>query len=197
MYLLCILICIKICTALGFNPPEPELMNKNPRLSSEEILTQSLLVRYTIVGLYIGIATLGVYISYFLDSGVSLHEVFSWSSCMDFPVCEIYSDIHRPQTLALTTLVTTELLKALCTVSAKFSIFVVPPQRNPWLLLGVTVPFALNLVIIYNPSLGEIFGLVPLSSHDWMKILLWSFPIIIIEEGLKFYDSRFKEGCIR
>jgi magnesium-transporting ATPase (P-type) len=175
--------------ALGFNPPDPDLMKRKPRSSSEEILTPSLLLRYTVGGLYIGIATLGVYVSYFLDQGVSVQEISSWSSCSESPSCEIFSDIRAPQTLALTTLVTTELLKALCTVSASSSIFVIGPQNNPWLLLGVAIPFALNLAIIYIPALESNFGLVPLSRDDWIIVLCWSLPIIVIEEALKLYES--------
>ena len=171
--------------ALGFNPPSPDLMKRKPRSASEEILTSAMIFRYTTVGLYIGVATLGIYASYFLDHGVSLREISSWSSCTDSPICDIYSDIRAPQTLALSTLVTTELLKALCTVSVSDSIFVVGPQRNPWLMLGVAVPFALNLAIVYTPALEKNFGLVHLSGDDWIRVFLWSLPVVIIEEALK------------
>lgn len=177
-------------TALGFNPPDPDLMKRKPRSSSEEILTPALLLRYTAAGFYIGIATLGIYVSYFLDHGVPLQSISSWSTCIDKPLCDIFYDLRPPQTLALTTLVTTELLKALCTVSVNSSVFVIGPQRNPWLLLGVTVPFVLNLAIIYVPELEANFGLVPLSGDDWLKVMVWSFPIIIIDEILKYLDSR-------
>ena len=178
-------------TALGFNPPDPDLMKRPPRSSSEEMLTRASLFRYTAVGLYIGIATLGIYVYYFLDHGVTLQELSSWSTCSNSDTCKIYSDLKTPQTLALTTLVTAELLKALCTVSNS-SLFVIGPQANKWLMLGIAVPFALNLGIIYAPSLAANFGLVSLTGDDWVKIMLWSSPILIIEEGLKLYDSKKK-----
>ena len=178
-------------TALGFNPPDPDLMKRPPRSSSEEMLTRASLFRYTAVGLYIGIATLGIYVYYFLDHGVTLQELSSWSTCSNSDICKIYSDLKTPQTLALTTLVTAELLKALCTVSNS-SLFVIGPQANKWLMLGIAVPFALNLGIIYAPSLATNFGLVSLTGDDWVKIMLWSSPILIIEEGLKLYDSKKK-----
>ena len=169
-------------------------MNQKPRSSSEEILTPLLLLRYSIAGLYIGVATVGVYASYFIDQGVGIQELSNWSNCADsssLSSCSIYTDLAAPQTLALTTLVTSELLKALCTVSVDSSILTVGPQKNPWLLLGVAVPFALNLSIIYSdilgiPALAENFGLVPLSISDWANVLCWSLPIILIDEALKF-----------
>lgn len=161
-------------------------MNRKPRSTSDEILTPKLLLRYSTGGLYIGIATVGVYASYFVDHGIALQDLSSWSTCVDTSVCDIYTDLAAPQTLALTTLVTAELFKALCTVSVDSSIFVVGPQKNPWLLLGVVVPFILNLAIIYTPALENSFGLVPLDGQDWLHVLMWSFPIILIDELQKF-----------
>jgi Ca2+-transporting ATPase len=177
-------------TALGFNPPDPNLMNRKPRSSEEEIMTSENLLRYSIAGLYIGIATVGVYASYFLDHGVSFQELQSWSTCTDS--CSIYADLAAPQTLALSTLVTVELLKALCSVSIDSSILTVGPQKNPWLLLGVSVPFAFNLAIIYIPALEQSFGLVPLDVNDWLKVLAWSLPIVIIDEALKYAFKKDK-----
>ena len=171
-------------TALGFNPPDPGLMNRKPRSSSEEIMTSESLLRYSIAGFYIGIATVGVYASYFFDRGVSFQELRSWSTCTDS--CSIYADLSAPQTFALSTLVTVELLKALCSVSIDSSIFTVGPQKNPWLLLGVAIPFALNLAIIYTPELEHSFGLVPLDGSDWLKVIAWSLPIVLIDEALKY-----------
>ena len=70
-----------------------------------------------------------------------------------------------PQTLALTTLVCMEMLKALSAVSVDNSIFRVGPQDNKWLLLGVTCPMLLHLFVLYSsrcglPGLGESFGMV-------------------------------------
>ena len=178
---------------------DPGLMSKKPRPTSEKILTPALLLRYTTVGLYIGVATVAIYVSFFLDHGVSFEDLSSWSSCSDSTAisCSIFTDLAAPQTLALTTLVTMELIKALCTVSVDSSILTVFPWQNPWLLLGVAVPFCLNLAIIYSdslgiPALGESFGLVPLQLEDWIHILMWSLPIILIDEALKYFFRNIK-----
>ena len=172
---------------------DPELMNKKPRPISEELLTPTLLLRYASAGLYIGVATVGIYASYFLDQGVSLEQLSSWSTCADSASCSIYTDLAAPQTLALTTLVTMELLKALCTVSVNSSVFKVGPHKNPWLLLGVAVPFALNLAVIYFPTFQRNFGLVPLTIEDWVHVVMWSSPIIAIDELQKF-ASRYQDN---
>ena len=95
-----------------------------------------------------------------------------------------------PQTLSLTTLVCMEMLKALSAVSVDNSLLRVGPQSNPWLLLGVSVPFLLHLFVLYSsdlglPALGESFGMVPLSTDDWVTVLCWALPILLVDEVLK------------
>jgi hypothetical protein len=47
------------------------------------------------------------------------------------------------------------------------------------------IPFLLHLAVIYIPFLNSIFGLVPLSINDWKLVLMFSAPILILEELLK------------
>lgn len=101
-------------TALGFNPPAPDLMEQLPRPSDEPIMTRWLLTRYCVTGLYVGLATVGVFVGHYLSLGVSLSELSSWSKCDNQwtvgngLVCEeLFQGRGRmlPQTLSLTTLV--------------------------------------------------------------------------------------------
>jgi Ca2+-transporting ATPase len=164
-------------TALGFNPPAPNLMDMPPRPTDEPIMTRWLLTRYCVTGLYVGLATIGVFAGHYVSQGISLQQLSSWSQCGEFwsPAAgKSCSDLFQgsgrmlPQTLALTTLVCMEMLKALSAVSVDSSIFRVGPQENPWLLLGVSGPFLLHLFVLYSsklgvPVLGESLGLVRLS----------------------------------
>ena len=43
-----------------------------------------------------------------------------------------------------------------------------------------------HFVILYIPALATIFGVVPLTMHDWMLVMAFSFPVILIDEILKF-----------
>lgn len=163
-------------TALGFNPPSPDMMSQPPRPSDEPIMTRWLLTRYMITGLYVGFATIGVFAQHYLNQGITLAELANWSQCGTFwtpseggaAMCSVmFKESGRmlPQTLALTTLVCMEMLKALSAVSVDSSIFQVGPQSNKWLLLGVSGPFLLHLLVVYSSKiglggLGESFGLV-------------------------------------
>jgi Ca2+-transporting ATPase len=88
-----------------------------------------------------------------------------------------------------------EMLKALAAVSVDNSIFSVGPQDNPLLVLGVVVPMLLHLLVVYSsklglPGLGQSFGMVPLSIENWISILKWSAPILLVEEILKAVGRR-------
>lgn len=100
-----------------------------------------------------------------------------------------------PQTLSLTTLVCMEMLKALAAVSVDNSLLSVGPHKNPLLVLGVAVPMLLHLLVVYSkniglPGLGESFGMVPLSFENWMAVLKWSAPVLLVEEILKAVGRR-------
>lgn len=187
-------------TALGFNPPSPDLMEQPPRPSDEPIMTKWLLTRYCLTGLYVGIATIGVFAGHYLSQGLSLSQLANWSQCGEFwhpsnpslTCTELFQGSGRelPQTLALTTLVCMEMLKAFSAVSVDSSLLRVGPFENKWLIAGVSGPFLLHLLVLYSsklglPALGESFGMVPLSGNDWINVLAWSMPILLVDEVLK------------
>ena len=89
--------------------------------------------------------------------------------------------------MALSVLVTIEMLKALSAVSLDGSLFHVPAWKNKWLLLGVTVPYLLHMAVLYVPFLANTFGLAPLSRREWEVILKFSLPILLVEELLKAF----------
>ncbi len=172
-------------TALGFNPPSPGMMDAPPRRADEPIMTRWLLTRYVITGLYVGLATIGVFAQHYTAEGVSLCDLANWSNCgQDWippggvVMCtHLFRESGRmlPQTLALTTLVCMEMLKALSAVSVNDSLLRVGPQSNRWLLLGVSGPFLLHLLVLYSSrlglsGLGESFGVVRDASGNESQI---------------------------
>ncbi|CAJ1961317.1 unnamed protein product [Cylindrotheca closterium] len=196
-------------TALGFNPPSPDTMDAPPRPSDEPIMTKWLLTRYFITGLYVGLATIGVFVQHYVHEGISLSELSNWSQCGTVwspanggaGICgALFKESGRmyPQTLALTTLVVMEMLKALSAVSVDNSLLQVSPFANKWLLAGVSGPFLLHLAVLYSsklgvPVLGEAFGMVPLTSSDWQNVLLWAAPILLVDEILKAIGRNLKQ----
>ncbi len=57
-----------------------------------------------------------------------------------------------------------------------------PPWINPWLLAAEAVSFGLHFLILYVPALANIFGIVPLSFQEWLLVILFALPVILIDE---------------
>lgn len=185
-------------TALGFNPSTPDLMTQQPRGKNQPIMTNWLLLRYSLTGLYVGFATVAIFAQHYFQRGITFSQLTNWSKCgtafsPDADCDDLFQGMGRklPQTLSLTALVCMEMIKALSAVSLDHSILAVGPHKNPWLLLGVALPFCLHLAVLYGDKLGfaalaDSFGVVPLSRRDWLNVFRWSAPILLVDEVLKF-----------
>lgn len=52
-------------SALSFNPADKEIMKKPPRRSTESLISNWVFFRFAIVGLYVGLATVGVFVFWY------------------------------------------------------------------------------------------------------------------------------------
>lgn len=58
-------------------------------------------------------------------------------------------------------------------------------QANPYLCVAALGSVMLHCLIMYVPVLASIFNVCPLNKHDWGMVLMWSIPVIVIDEFLK------------
>jgi Ca2+-transporting ATPase len=84
-------------TALGFNPPDKDIMKKPPRRSDDSLISAWILFRYLVIGLYVGIATVGVFIIWFTHSsflGIDLsgdgHTLVTYSQLANWGQCRTW-----------------------------------------------------------------------------------------------------------
>ncbi|CAK9167322.1 unnamed protein product [Ilex paraguariensis] len=206
-------------TALGFNPPDEGIMKKRPRRSDDSLVNTWTLFRYLVIGLYVGIATVGVFIIWYthdsflgLDLNGDGHTLVTYSQLADWGHCsswknftvspftagtQVFSFDNNPcdyfkrgkvkaTTLSLSVLVAIEMFNSLNALSEDTSLLVMPPWVNPWLLLAMFISFSLHFLILYVPFLAHMFGIVPLSLNEWILVLAFAFPVILIDETLKF-----------
>jgi len=170
-------------TALSFNPPDDNAMRQPPRPLSEPFIDGPLAVRYAIIGLYVGVATVVGFAYWFTafsgGPGVSLHQLTHFAECPDWPHgdhppnppidCGVFTDL-RPRTVALSILVTIEMFNALNALSEKESLLRFPPWRNPYLVGALALSFAQHFAILYITSLNGVFGVVPISFAEWQLV---------------------------
>ncbi len=76
-------------TALGFNPPDPDVMKKKPRDKDESLISGWVFFRYLIIGTYVGVATVGIFAYWYMfdyegdgHSTVSFQQLSSWGKVM-------------------------------------------------------------------------------------------------------------------
>eukprot|EP00051_Salpingoeca_urceolata_P023104 m.387383 g.387383 ORF g.387383 m.387383 type:complete len:1027 (+) comp20066_c2_seq5:1028-4108(+) len=190
-------------TALGFNPPDLDIMTRAPRNSKEKLISGWLFFRYMAIGLYVGAATVGGaawwFISYADGPRFTYWQLSHFMSCTpenfsdtylpgnaEFAGvgCDVFQD-YRPMTIALSVLVTIELLNALNSVSEDQSLLAMPPWRNMYLILADMLSMSLHFVILYVPALASLFQLQPLNLDEWAAVLCLAFPVLFLDEILK------------
>ncbi|GLT89663.1 hypothetical protein SLE2022_076400 [Rubroshorea leprosula] len=213
-------------TALGFNPPDEDIMKKPPRRSEDPLITAWILFRYLVIGLYVGIATVGIFIIWYtcgsflgIDLSSDGHTLITYSQLANWGQCSAWENFTvspfkagtqvftfdnnpcdyfqggkvKAKTLSLSVLVAIEMFNSLNALSEDASLFKMPPWLNPWLLVAMSVSFGLHCLILYVPFLAHVFGIVALSFQEWLLVLVVSFPVILIDEILKFI-GRYMSG---
>lgn len=188
-------------TALSFNPPEVDIMKRPPRGNKEPLISGWLFFRYMVIGIYVGMATVGSSAWWFMyyENGpqMSFYQLSHHLQCSTNPelfegmTCDIFKDLH-PMTMALSVLVTIEMLNALNSVSENQSLLVMPPWRNWSLLTAITASMALHFLILYAPFMKAIFRVTPLNYTEWKAVLYFSVPVIFLDEILKLISRTFE-----
>jgi Ca2+ transporting ATPase len=190
-------------TALGFNPPDLDIMEKPPRSSEDSLISGWLFFRYMVIGSYVGIATVfaaGWWFTLYEEGPqMSYYQLTHWMRCEIEPDrfedidCAVFTDNH-PNALALSVLVTIEMLNALNSVSENQSLLSMPPWQNMWLVGAIALSMCLHFVILYVDILSTIFQIAPLSLVEWLTVLKISIPVILIDEVLKFVARKFVDA---
>ncbi|KAG7332652.1 hypothetical protein KOW79_004486 [Hemibagrus wyckioides] len=189
-------------TALGFNPPDLDIMNKPPRNAKEPLISGWLFFRYLAIGCYVGAATVGAAAWWFTvaDDGpqITLYQLSHFLQCSpDHPdfhdlECHVFESPY-PMTMALSVLVTIEMCNALNSLSENQSLLRMPPWENVWLLGAICLSMSLHFLILYVEPLPVIFQITPLSVAQWLMVLKISVPVILLDELLKFVARNYLE----
>lgn len=190
-------------TALSFNPPDLDIMEKPPRKSKEPLINRWLFFRYLIIGIYVGAATVSASAWWFMyyEGGpqMSYYQLTHHMQCnIDKETfkdvnCSIFADLH-PMTMALSVLVTIEMFNALNSLSEDQSLLAMPPWQNPSLVTAIIASFLMHFVILYFKFTNTIFRITPLNMTEWIMVLKLSFPVILLDEILKFVSRRIHAG---
>ncbi|KAF8343779.1 calcium-transporting ATPase [Cantharellus anzutake] len=185
-------------TALGFNPPDHSIMRIPPRNAREPLVGPWLLFRYLVIGCYVGAATVAGYAWWFVfyEGGpmISFWQLSHFHQCStQFPQigCEMFTNefAQRATTVSLSILVTVEMFNAMNSLSENESLLRLPVWKNMYLVGAIALSMGLHFLILYVPFFTVLFQIAPLNWAEWRAILYLSFPVIVIDEILKFISS--------
>ncbi|EQC36759.1 Ca2+-transporting ATPase [Saprolegnia diclina VS20] len=202
-------------TALGFNPADKDIMTKPPRRANDVLINGWVFFRYMVVGIYVGFACVGVFGYWYMfydgsndgHSLITYHQLTNWGKCAtwsnftvnnfdghDFsadPCAYFTVGKAKASTLSLSVLVAIEMFNALNALSEDGSLVTMPPWSNPYLIIAMLVSFGLHFVILYVDWLAAIFSVTPLDLNEWLVVLAFSLPVILIDEVLKLFGRHF------
>ncbi|KAG0651179.1 Calcium pump [Hyphodiscus hymeniophilus] len=186
-------------TALSFNPPDHDIMRRQPRKRDEALIGGWLFFRYMVIGVYVGLATVGGYAWWFMYNSEGPQITF-WqlshfhrcSSQFSEIGCQMFSDdmAKSASSVSLSILVVIEMLNAMNALSSSESLLTLPLWENMMLIYAIALSMALHLALLYLPFLQTLFSILPLNWNEWQAVLLISAPVILIDEVLKLVERQ-------
>lgn len=154
--------------ALGVDPADSDIMRQQPRQKNESIFARGLVEKIVVRGTLIGLCTL---LSFMTGRFMRL-------------------DLETCRTMALCTLVMSQLIHVFECRSERHSIFEIKLFTNIWLVLAVMISIILISSVLYIPFLREIFHTVALNLKQWGIVLFFSGIIALINSLYLLFKSK-------
>ncbi|KAG6023443.1 hypothetical protein E4U19_004364 [Claviceps sp. Clav32 group G5] len=187
-------------TALSFNPPDHDIMRRQPRKRDEPLIGGWLFLRYLIIGTYVGLATVAGYAWWFMYNPqgpqITFKQLSRFHHCTaDFPEigCGMFSNdmAKAGSTVSLSILVVIEMFNAMNALSSSESLLSLPLWKNMMLVYAIALSMALHFGLLYIPVLQGLFAIVPLNVTEWTAVVVISAPVILLDEILKLIERNF------
>ena len=154
--------------ALGLEEPESDIMNKPPRDSKKSIFADGLFGRILAEGFMIGMLTI-----------------------LAFAIGNRYYGIEVGRTMAFISLGMLELIHCF-NISTEKSIFKSNVFKNKYLIGAFLIGVFLQVIIVFVPSIANVFKLTQLNYIQWIiTIIISIMPVFIVEFQKKFNEIKF------
>ncbi|MBS4097623.1 MAG: cation-transporting P-type ATPase [Sulfuricella sp.] len=148
---------------LVFEPIRGEIMRRPPRHPAAPLLNGVLAGRVALASVLLAV---GAFV------------LFRWS-------LESGAAIEQARTVAVNMFVMGELFYLFNCRSTSESLFGIGLFSNPWVWAGAALMIALQGLFTYAPFMNHLFGSVPLTGADWLRVALAGLAIFLVVEGEK------------
>ena len=153
--------------ALAAEPQEDGLLGKERLVDKPRLVDKNLLGKMLFISIPMGIVSLIVFGHYY------------------------EADVAHARTITLVTMAMFQWFNAWNCRSERNSILQSGLFTNRWLIAATMFVLALQFFLLHVPFMQKLFKTVPLSSHDWVIVIISSAPIIVIEEVRKLVVRRW------
>jgi len=158
---------------LAFEPKEHGIMGRPPREPGAPILSAALIRRILLVGALLLGAAFGL---------------FEWADAAQGTSVEV------ARTIAVNVFVVVEIFYLFNCRSLTRSVFRIHPLSNRWVLGGVAITIALQLMYTYAPFMHVAFQSAPLTLEHWSYIVAAGVATLFIVEFEKWLVNRGSSG---
>ena len=159
-------------TMLVFEPKEADLMDRPPRDPNQPILTFPLFMRTGFVSLLMLAGGFALFLWELRREGASLAEA---------------------RTTVVNVIVMVEALYLLNCRSLTRSIFSLGVFSNLWVILGIGLITAIQLLFTYAPIMNKLFHSAPMAGGSWLRIVavaFIAFALVELEKWIRFGRDR-------
>jgi cation-transporting ATPase F len=149
---------VTLALPLAWEPREAGIMDVPPRDPNTPIVSSGLIVRVITVGVYMVAAAFAIFL-YERNVGAGIQEA---------------------RTAAVSTIVAIEMFYLFQARSERIPVWRLGLFSNPYIWIGVPVVALLQLAFVYIPTMNFFFGSSSLGGDVWLRVLLVSFPVMIV-----------------
>ncbi len=157
--------------ALGLEKGDPDIMQRPPRPTKEPVINREMLLGVAVQAIAMTSAVLAAYLIAGARPGADANDPM----------------LPKWQTIAFTTLVMSELLRAYTARSERYALLKIGVFGNKWMQYAVGASLILLLLVIYVPFLQSVFGTVALNLGDWLMMAPFILLASVAAELTKAY----------
>ena len=160
--------------ALAFEPKEGKELTIPPRNPREPIFERGIIEHVLVNGMVMGLLAFATFY-YAIELGTELNNARN----LTLMLMVLFGNIH-----------------VLSSRSEKKSLFSMPFFGNPFLILAVPIAQLIHIGAMYTPGLSHVLAIKPITSSQWVGLLLIALTLLLVEETHKYFLRKRKKHYI-
>lgn len=164
--------------SLTMEPPEPGIMDREPRSRTSRLFDVRTLARSCYIGTLIGLVAILWCFNAWYAGGWHGEPTFTGNPYM------------KGTTVVLVGIMAGQLGNLFATRTNIRSSFSLSLTRNRWLLPSIATELAILAAIVYVPFIQAVFGTTDLQPLEWVYLFSFAPVILLLEEARKLYVRR-------